>query len=74
MRQVVCPLPGAVFRGEREAVARLLRIAVDQAQDAEVVQCAGSPGAAVQALTGRLYVAAEKGQCRKVVAYADEDL
>lgn len=30
MRQVVCPLPGAVFRGEREAVARLLRIAVDR--------------------------------------------
>ena len=50
MRQVVCRLPGAVFRGEREAVARLFRIAVDQAQDAEVVQCAGIPGAAVQAL------------------------
>ena len=68
MRQVVCRLPGAVFRGEREAVVRLFRIAVDQAQDAEVVQCAGIPGAAAQALPGRLYVAAAQGQCRHVVA------
>ena len=37
MRQVVCRFPGAVFRGEREAVARLFRIAVDQAQDADVL-------------------------------------
>ena len=35
MGQIVCRIVRALLRGEREAMLRLLRIAVDQAQNAE---------------------------------------